>query len=91
MPTSLKAVDPGSRAFPSEWVSAAISDLVNKRGVFVCPNCKREFKGHDQLCSLQADHIEPYCHHRNTTWENLQILCGRCNLRKRDLIKHPVD
>ena len=82
MPTYLKAIDPASRAFPKEWVNAAISKLLDKRGIFVCPKCNRSFKGCAQLRSLQADHRVPYARHRETTWENLEILCGPCNLKK---------
>ncbi|NER96676.1 MAG: HNH endonuclease [Symploca sp. SIO1B1] len=31
-----------------------------------------------------ADHIVPFAHGGLTTWENLQLLCPRCNLSKGD-------
>lgn len=88
MPDYLEPADPASRRFPDGWFDAAILLLSDEQGWVSCQseNCKERFKGRAQLRSLHADHIKPYSRGGRTTWENLQILCGPCNLEKNDSI-----
>lgn len=83
MPQNLEPVDPRARAFPTSWRDAAIRALFDSTiGGVVCPICQIEFRGMRQLKMLHADHIKPWSKGGMTIWENLQLLCGSCNIRK---------
>jgi len=81
-PEGLESVDPNSRFFPPSWKDAAIRLLYCKchQGV-LCVRCNTYFRGKD-LKKLQADHIKAWSSGGKTEWENMQLLCSLCNLRK---------
>ena len=85
MPQNLERADPRDRTFPPSWKDAAIRALYDQgvkcQGVN-CSHGERVFFGGNQLRMLQADHIIPWSLGGLTTWENLQLLCGSCNLAK---------
>lgn len=83
MPQNLEIVDPRARAFPPSWRDAAIRELYDQSvGGIICPYCGCSFSGLKQLKMLHADHIIAYTREGLTTWENLQLLCQSCNLKK---------
>ncbi len=82
-PPFLDSVDPRVRIYPPAWRDAAVRALHDTaRGGVICPGCAALFATRAQLRALQADHITPYSRGGLTTWDNLQLLCGRCNLHK---------
>jgi 5-methylcytosine-specific restriction endonuclease McrA len=82
-PPFLDVVDPSVRMYPPAWRDAAVRALHDHGvGGVVCPGCQVLFATRAQLRALQADHIVPYSRGGLTTWANLQLLCGRCNLQK---------
>lgn len=84
LPLHLSECDPEARTFPTEWKWA----LYRLRGGitegFFCPTCGRRFwgPGQDGFLELHGDHIVPWAKGGRTIWNNLQLLCGSCNLRK---------
>ena len=46
----------------------------------ICPVCKKHF----ELSEMEGDHIVPWSKGGKTVYENLQMLCRRCNNTKRD-------
>jgi 5-methylcytosine-specific restriction endonuclease McrA len=86
IPDYLESVDPDSSSFPASWFDAAIRELRDDQYFVHCQICGKPFKSLAQVLTLQADHKTPRCRGGKTTWVNLQILCGPCNLRKRDSI-----
>lgn len=61
--------------------------LVNRRDRFSCVACGRS-PSNEVGVVLQLDHIVPWSKGGETTLENLQTLCERCNLGKSDLPMH---
>ncbi|MFP4449193.1 MAG: HNH endonuclease [Bacteroidales bacterium] len=50
-----------------------------------CPLCNKTFVGSDGFSKLQADHMIPFSNNRQgTTWENMILLCRKCNQEKYD-------
>ena len=49
---------------------------------YVCPGCGACFRGLAGFRALHADHLTPWKENGKTTWANLQLLCGPCNLSK---------
>lgn len=83
MPVGLEEVDPRARCFPASWRDAAIRILFDDvKGGVCCAACKTFFRGRRELRTLHADHIRPWSRDGPTTWANLQLLCGPCNLSK---------
>ena len=83
LPDLLERVPPSARMFPASWRDAAIRELYDKAaGGVVCPHCTRAFRRPAELRRLQGDHILPFSRGGLTTWANLHLLCGACNLRK---------
>jgi 5-methylcytosine-specific restriction endonuclease McrA len=82
-PENLEIVDPKDRCFPPSWRDAAIRRLFDDvRDGIKCPHCHEWFRGRRELKLLHADHIVPWSKGGFTTWENLHILCGPCNVEK---------
>lgn len=74
------------RTFPEDWKEAYFRRHFDvKRRGYVCPGCScghKVFRGNDGYSQLRADHIEAYANNGKTIWENLQLLCVRCNAAK---------
>jgi 5-methylcytosine-specific restriction endonuclease McrA len=87
-PANLESVEPGSRYYPASWRDAAIRVCFDAelQGV-LCVGCGGVFRGRAGLTLLQSDHIQPWSRGGLTTWENLQLLCRPCNLRKTDALQ----
>ncbi len=58
--------------------------LVNRRDRFACRACGRS-PANEVGVVLHVDHIVPWCKGGETTMDNLQTLCEKCNLGKSDL------
>lgn len=58
--------------------------LVMQRDHFKCCMCGAS-PAKDPSVELQIDHIVPWAHGGETTLDNLQTLCSKCNLGKSDL------
>lgn len=61
--------------------------LVNRRDRFTCCACGRS-PANEVGVVLHVDHIDPWSKGGETTMDNLQTLCERCNLGKSDLPMH---
>ncbi len=61
--------------------------LVNRRDRFTCRACGRS-PANEVGVVLHVDHIVPWSKGGETTLENLQTLCEKCNLGKSDLPMH---
>ena len=48
---------------------------------YTCPICEKKFDFRS-FSELQGDHIWPYSLFGETTWENYQLICGKCNKQK---------
>lgn len=82
-PKFLKTVLPTERLYPSSWKDAAIRRIFDKqKGGVQCFLCGRWHKGAEELQELEGDHIVAVSEGGFTTWENLQLLCRRCNSSK---------
>jgi len=57
---------------------------IMKRDNFKCKHCGRS-PATDQKIILEVDHIKPWSKGGETTFENLQTLCKRCNIGKGNL------
>jgi 5-methylcytosine-specific restriction endonuclease McrA len=89
-PDNLEKVECRARAFPKSWRDAAIRALYDEvRGGVVCPRCNGFFRRRRELSLLHADHIVAWSRGGLTTWQNLQILCGPCNLAKQAFDSEP--
>lgn len=85
--------DPLTRFFPSEWkdiwfrrYSKEYNDGIPQ---YECPLCKKLFN-HSNIGYLQGDHIWPYSMCGETSWANYRLICGSCNVAKRDYIDHSI-
>lgn len=58
------------------------------RDKFTCCSCGRSRTKYPTL-ELHADHITPYSKGGETIFDNLQTLCGECNIGKADSITKP--
>lgn len=61
--------------------------LVNRRDRFTCRACGRS-PANEVGVVLHVDHIKPWSKGGETTLDNLQTLCEKCNLGKSDLSMH---
>lgn len=53
---------------------------VYERQKGICPYCK----GHFTYEEMEGDHIKPWSKGGKTTIDNLQMVCAKCNMEKRD-------
>ncbi len=85
LPSGLEHVPPKERAFPASWKDAAIRILLDSspEGI-LCAGCAILASSRAELRLLHADHRLAYARGGLTTWENLQLLCARCNFAKSD-------
>lgn len=82
-PEGLGPLDLRARLYPPSWKNAAIRELFDEAlGGVPCAACRVLFRGNAGLRALQGDHIVPWSRGGDTTWANLQLLCGPCNLLK---------
>ena len=83
LPAGLQSCDPRSRTFPISWKEAYFRlHFSNELKGYVCPLCTRVFRGPKGFKELKADHIHPFSKGGLTTWNNLQLLCFKCNGHK---------
>jgi 5-methylcytosine-specific restriction endonuclease McrA len=82
-PAYLEDCEPNCRTFPDSWKTAywRLYGGTLEEG-YECPLCKKKFKGHRGFAELHADHKKAVANGGLTTWENLRLLCGPCNLKK---------
>lgn len=91
-PNNLEPVDPSARVFPASWRDAAIRAAFDDAcGGVVCPQCRKVFGTRRELRELHADHQRPWSRGGLTTWENLQLLCGPCNLMKNNRFEGGIE
>ena len=83
-PPYLPECNPESRVYPSDWKWAYFMLHGGTKGGYQCPMCMRVFvgPGKDGYQQLHGDHTTSWFDGGRTTWDNLQLLCGPCNLRK---------
>lgn len=83
LPRGLNVCDPNQRNFPIAWKEAYFRMHLDKDlGGYVCPGCLSVFRSSKGFAQLRGDHIYPFSRGGLTVWENLQLLCARCNLKK---------
>lgn len=82
-PVELAIVHPDTRTYPASYRDAAIRIAYDSaKGGVPCSLCGQVARSLLEKQRLQSDHIHPYALGGRTTWENLQLLCGPCNLKK---------
>ncbi|WP_161794838.1 HNH endonuclease [Desulfonatronum thioautotrophicum] len=75
--------NPGSRVFPATWKNAYWRCVGAVSNGYRCPICNKIFSGNKGFKKLEADHIFPYVlDNQGTTWNNMILLCKKCNLKK---------
>ena len=84
VPPYLSDCAPDSRVYPSDWKWAYYRLHGGTTTGYHCPMCKKLFvgPGASGYLELHGDHAKSWSDGGRTTWDNLQLLCGRCNLRK---------
>lgn len=82
-PSYLEDCDPHSRTFPASWKDAfwRLNGGISNEG-YLCPGCNNRFRLSRGFAALHADHIKCVDDDGLTVWENMQLLCGPCNLKK---------
>ncbi len=83
-PDFLSDCDPETRNYPSDWKWAYYKLHGGVKEGYYCPMCKKRFFGPGQggFAELHGDHVTSWFQGGRTTWANLCLLCGPCNLRK---------
>lgn len=69
----------------SRDINLRLRFLVMQRDNFKCCMCGAS-PAKDPAIVLHIDHIVPWAKGGETTYENLQTLCSKCNLGKSDLL-----
>ena len=86
-------VDRCARQFPVEWKDVWFRERQEKGPngipVYRCPIC-REIFDHSETDLLHGDHVWPYALFGETSWQNYQLICGKCNIRKRDYLDREI-
>jgi 5-methylcytosine-specific restriction endonuclease McrA len=83
IPNYLSEIDPNQRFFPGTWKTAywRQNGGLSSEG-YQCPMCGKWFKGSKGFLRLQADHKKAFAVGGLSVWENMQLLCDRCNSQK---------
>src|SRR5260370_3880080 len=81
-PSYLSVCDADARLFPLDWKVAHYRLNGGCDKGYTCPRCEKTFCGPEDFEELHRDHIVSVSSGGLTVWENLQLLCGRCNLSK---------
>src|SRR5258708_2068119 len=91
-PPYLSICDPETRLFPLDWRREYFCLPSGVEDGYTSPSCGRRFfgPGPDGFEELHGDHRIPWSKGGRTTWENLQLLCGSCNLSKSDRSPSPM-
>ena len=78
-----------AREFPLEWKSIYFGRqaIRGDDGIprYCCPLCQERFD-HSGIDDLAGDHVWPFSLFGETSWENYQLLCVRCNSRKSNFV-----
>ena len=83
LPDYLPLCDPNQRQFPSAWKEAFFRRHFDEAsGGYVCPGCNQVFCGPRGLLCLHSDHIVAWSKGGETVWENMNLLCYKCNIEK---------
>ena len=84
--------NPTARIFPKHLKSTFFRRALSGTGkdYYECPICKKHFDHTLVDSCLVGDHIWPYSLMGETSEENYQLLCGACNVRKKDFINNEV-
>ncbi len=82
-PPNLPPCDQNAPTFPVEWKESYFRRHYNHdlKG-YMCPICNKVFKGPSGFKMLHGDHIIPRSQGGKTIWENMTLLCYKCNLEK---------
>lgn len=85
VPAYLSDCNPESRVYPADWKWAYYRLHGGTTSGYQCPMCDKVFVGPGTggFAELHGDHARSWSAGGLTTWDNLQLLCGPCNLRKR--------
>ncbi|EGR0694842.1 HNH endonuclease [Vibrio parahaemolyticus] len=82
-PSYLSEVNSLAPSFPIDWKETYFRlNLDRETKGYTCPLCSIVFFGPKGFKELHGDHIVPRARGGLTIWENLQLLCGTCNLKK---------
>lgn len=76
--------EPISRHKTSRTINWRLRFIVMRRDNFKCKSCGRS-PATDPRIILHVDHIKAWANGGETTFENLQTLCSKCNIGKSDL------
>lgn len=76
-------VNPSARQFPKSWKDCKLREIINQETKSVkCPICEQIFDSLIDIQKFEADHIVPYSSGGKTVWDNLQVICRKCNRKK---------
>ncbi|WP_353886909.1 HNH endonuclease [uncultured Bilophila sp.] len=88
IPSHLSYCNPRAATFPIDWKEAYFRIYFNhEESGYICPICKKIFRGPNGFKQLHADHIFPRSLGGETIWGNMQLLCKKCNLEKYNSIR----